>query len=145
MQPFAHPYKNANMKSLDTILIAYGAAWHERDPQKRMAYLETCWAEDGRYVDPNGDVAGRDGLAAYMDAFHEQAKGAKIIVTSQPNPHHEVAHFTWAMVAVGGFPLLKGHDFATLDQDGRIVQLVGFFGDPEPFNKKKGLLSWFKH
>lgn len=132
------------MTPIDNILSAYSAAWLERDPAKRIQHLETCWAEDGRYVDPNGDVTGRDGLADYMDAFHAQAKGSKIVVTSNPNPHHEMVHFTWAMKAPGGIPLLKGHDFATLDPDGRIKQLVGFFGDPEPLEAKRGLFGWFK-
>ncbi|SLN37684.1 SnoaL-like domain protein [Falsiruegeria litorea R37] len=132
------------MASLDAVIEAYGAAWAEKDPLKRMKHLEIAWAEDGRYVDPNGDVSGREGLAGYMDAFHAQAKGSQIVVTSAAVQHHEMVHFTWAMKAVGGIPLLKGHDFGTLDTDGRIKQLVGFFGDPEPIGGKKGLLSWLK-
>ncbi|SPJ29765.1 nuclear transport factor 2 family protein [Falsiruegeria mediterranea] len=129
---------------LDDVVAAYGALWVEKDPAKRLEHLNIAWAEDGRYVDPNGDVTGRDGLADYMDAFHAQAKGSQIVVTSAAVHHHEMVHFTWAMKAVGGIPLLKGHDFATLDADGRIKQLVGFFGDPEPIGGKKSLFGLFK-
>ena len=132
------------MTELEEVLMAYGGAWTERDPAKRMQHLEIAWAEDGRYVDPNGDVTGRAGLAEYMDAFHAQAKGSKIVVTSKPNPHHKMVHFTWAMKAPGGIALLKGHDFGTLGPDGRITQLVGFFGDPEPLERKRGLFGWLR-
>ncbi|WP_420587144.1 nuclear transport factor 2 family protein [Ruegeria sp.] len=111
----------------------YGAAWQETDAPKRLALLERCFAENGRYTDPTADVHGRAHLATHIGEVLSSA-GGRVELTSKPTQHHDVAHFTWHMVASDGSIVVSGHDFARFDTDGRIVQLAGFFGHPAPLS-----------
>lgn len=52
-------------------------------------------------------------------------------LTSAPQHHHGMVHFTWHMVEDGGSVMIAGRDFARLDAKGQIAELVGFFGEPE--------------
>lgn len=111
----------------------YGAAWQERDPNKRLELLTRCFAENGRYVDPTADVSGRSDLCDHIGEVLKGADG-KVQLTSKPSNHHDVIHFTWHMVGPDGSVYVAGHDFVHLDTKGKIAHLAGFFGDPEPLN-----------
>ncbi|GGH25571.1 SnoaL-like domain-containing protein [Cribrihabitans marinus] len=119
------------MATLQETVDTYGAAWRETDPAKRLELLETVWADDAVYVDPMARVEGRAALVAHIGEVLAST-GGRVEITSRPNAHHDVAHFTWHMVGPDGAILVRGHDMATLDTDGRIARLAGFFGDPDP-------------
>ncbi len=46
--------------------------------------------------------------------------------------HHGFARYGWKLVGPDGAPAVTGTDFAQIGDDGRLVRIVGFFGDPEP-------------
>ena len=64
------------------VLDAYGEAWNEQEEAKRRQLLETCWADDGTFTDPQSDIAGREALVAHIAEFHAQFAGAEIVPTS---------------------------------------------------------------
>ncbi|WP_082152706.1 nuclear transport factor 2 family protein [Candidatus Rhodobacter oscarellae] len=115
---------------LDDALTAYGQAWVETDRERRLAILETCWSETGRYLDPNGSAQGRTELADLIGSFHQQMPGARIELASRASAHHARIYFHWKMVTAEGQTALEGVDFGTLAEDGRIDEIVGFFGPP---------------
>ncbi len=119
------------MQDLSRTIADYGAAWQESDPSKRFDLLARCFAEDGRYVDPTADVAGRDEICAHIGEVLQQTNG-RVDITSTPTVHHDVVHFTWHMIAPDGNILVAGHDFLHMNEQGKIAQLAGFFGDPAP-------------
>jgi hypothetical protein len=43
--------------------------------------------------------------------------------------HHGYARYGWALVAPDGNPAVTGTDIATVDSDGRLVKVIGFFGE----------------
>ncbi len=112
------------------VLDAYGAAWNENDEAKRRQLLETCWADDGTFTDPQSDIAGREALVAHIAEFQAQFAGAQIVPTSSGDEHHGMVRFTWRITAADGSTILDGIDFTTLAEDGRIQKTVGFFGPP---------------
>ncbi|WP_372572827.1 nuclear transport factor 2 family protein [Ruegeria jejuensis] len=117
------------MTSLNETLASYGAAWRESDPDTRLAHLAACFAETGRYVDPSADVTGRAALSDHIGKVLAEF-GGRVELTSAPQHHHGMVHFTWRMVA-GDMVMIAGRDFARLDAEGQIAELVGFFGEPE--------------
>ncbi|MBO9445105.1 hypothetical protein [Ruegeria sp. R14_0] len=109
----------------------YGAAWQEADQTKRRDLLNRCFAEDGRYVDPTADVSGLSNLCNHIgEVLH--SSGGRVELTSTPNKHHDVVHFTWHMVDPDGVVMVAGHDFVLLNDQCKISHLAGFFGDPAP-------------
>lgn len=115
---------------VDEVLKAYGDAWLETDKGKRQALLDVAWADDGLYQDPSGEAFGRDALVAHIGNFHTQQPGARAEMTSGASLHHNKIFFTWRMVTADGAVLVEGYDFGTVGEDGRLVQVIGFFGPP---------------
>lgn len=115
---------------LNDVLAAYIAAWAETDPSKRLRLLDTCWSENGQYMDPTGAAQGRQGLADHIGGFHAQMPGARIELTTGASAHHGRIYFKWRLITPSGGVGVEGVDFGTLSADGRIQEIVGFFGSP---------------
>ncbi|WP_109311535.1 nuclear transport factor 2 family protein [Ruegeria sp. AU67] len=111
----------------------YGAAWQQADQGQRLDLLTKCFAEDGIYVDPTAEVNGRSNLCDHIGEVL-QSSGGRVELTSNPNNHHDVVHFTWRMVGPDGTIMVTGHDFVRLNEQGKISHLAGFFGDPAPLS-----------
>lgn len=115
---------------LKQVLASYGAAWNETDLSKRIGFLESSWSDGGRYMDPAGTAQGRDQLANYIGEFQARMPGARIELTSDASQHNARIYFKWRLVTADGNTAIDGVDFGTLSDDGRLREIVGFFGAP---------------
>lgn len=104
------------------------AAWCEPDRVCRQQILERIWDEDRTYTDPTVHVAGRRGLIDHIGGFFEQFPGARIEPASEIDSHYRKIRFNWRMVLAVGKVFLEGFDFGGLITDGKLRQIVGFFG-----------------
>jgi hypothetical protein len=91
-------------------------------------------APHARSVDPLYDVSGHDELAAMFAGFHDEHPGSSFRQHGLLDAHHDRVRWGWAMHDADGNIVLDGLDVATVDSDGRIEQLVGFFGVALPAN-----------
>ena len=48
--------------------------------------------------------------------------------TTAVGTHHRFARYGWVLTGPDGTPAVDGSDFAELDDAGRLVRVVGFFG-----------------
>ena len=110
------------------VVATYGAAWNEADEAKRRALLEAAWAEDGVYLDPMGRADGREALVAHIGGFHQMMPGHRIDMVSGVDEHDGYLRFAWKMVDPDGAVAMEGVDFGSLDGDGKLKSIVGFFG-----------------
>jgi hypothetical protein len=117
------------MSSVTTIVDDYLAALTEGDATARAELVARAWSPEGRFVDPLLDVRGHDAIGEIAVAVHEQFPGHAFRRTSGVDTHHDRVRFTWALVAPDGAVALSGVDVGELDADGRLRQIVGFFGD----------------
>ena len=106
---------------------AYGDAWLEPDPARRLALLEQAWAEDAVYCDPLDVVQGREALSAHIAAFQQSMAGGRVELYGDTARHHDSAHFRWRIVDAAGTTVLTGFDVVQLDEADRITRLTGFF------------------
>lgn len=113
---------------LDELIALYTAAWSEPDRALRQAILERIWAEDGTYTDPTAHVEGRAALVDHIEGFFKQFPGARFVVTSGIDTHHRRLRFAWRMMLADGNVFAEGVDFGELAGDGKLCQIVGFFG-----------------
>jgi hypothetical protein len=108
----------------------YIETWNEPDPDARRAAVAAVWAEDGRYVDPLADVAGREQISALIGAVQEQVPGHVFRLLdgeSDIDAHHNLVRFGWELVpASGGEAVAVGFDVAVTEDDGRIGSILGF-------------------
>jgi hypothetical protein len=116
----------------DTVVATYTRAWAEPDRAARRPLLERCWAVDGVYCDPLGQVTGRDGLDDHIAGFQARQPGARIEVVSGVDEHDGYLRFAWQLRAADGSVALVGTDFGELDGDGVLRRIIGFFGPLPP-------------
>ena len=120
------------MDSLNHILQAYGDAWCETDSDKRRTLLDIAWADDGLYQDPSGEARGRESLGTHIGEVHRSFPGARIELTSGVDGHHDRIRFAWRMIAADGSVPVQGVDFGRVGPDGRLTEIIGFFGAEPP-------------
>jgi hypothetical protein len=120
-------------KTMDAakLVESYIDTWNETDADALRTAVASIWADDGRYVDPLADVAGRDQITGLIEAVQERVPGHVFRLSDDQAPidaHHNVMRFNWELVpASGGEPLVIGFDVAVTDDDGRLVSVLGFF------------------
>jgi hypothetical protein len=118
------------MPNVEEVVALYAAAWNEPDAAARRRALERAWADRGVYSDPTAHVEGRDALVEHIAGFQSQMPGARIVVTSGIDRHHDAIRFTWKLRGSDGSTLTEGIDFGELAGDGRLRQITGFYGPP---------------
>ena len=113
---------------LTTLIDRYCAAWRETDAAARATILEAVWHEEGRYRDPTADVTGRAALSDLIDQTQARFPAGQVIRLSPVDAHHDCFRFTWTMQLGEGKQLPESIDFGRIAEDGRIAEVVGFFG-----------------
>jgi len=120
------------MQDLQTTLRAYGAAWLEADADKRLAHLQIALADDGLYQDPASEARGRQALSDLIAGFQSSNPGARIELTGGADGHHDRIRFAWRMADGDGNERLRGIDCGRIGADGRLTEIIGFFGAQPP-------------
>lgn len=117
------------MALMQEVLDTYGAAWNEDDEEARHALLARSLSDDATYCDPTAEVASRAALSDHIGRVRSEFGRFRIQTTSGYEEHHGYVRFTWRMEAENGDLLVEGFDVVRLDSDGRVQNIVGFFGD----------------
>ncbi len=111
--------------TVDGHLAAYG----EPDRARRDALIAAVWAPDGRLIDPPATGDGHAGISALADAVQQQFAGHRFRRTSGVDSHNDVLRYAWELVGPDGAVALAGMDVGQVGEDGRLIQIAGFFGD----------------
>ena len=112
--------------TVDTYLDAYG----ESDADRRAKLIEEVWAPDGHLIDPPLDARGRDAIGQMAAAVQGQFAGHTFRRSTGIDAHHGFARYGWELVAADGSVALAGTDIMQVNDDGQIVRVTGFFGEP---------------
>jgi hypothetical protein len=111
--------------TIDTHLAGYA----EPDRARRDELLSSVWSADGALLDPPFDGTGHQGIADMVDVLLTHYPEHRFERTTEVDAHHDFARYGWALVTPTGEPAVTGYDFAQLGPDGKLVRVVGFFGD----------------
>jgi hypothetical protein len=115
------------MSDLNVIVDKYVAVWNETDSIARRQKIGELWAENGVYVDPLASVSGPDAFDQVVGEAQGQFKGLKFVRGGTYDEHHNIARFTWNLVASADTePIVIGFDVAVVGEDGRIQGVYGF-------------------
>ena len=114
--------------SIEAIIDRYCEAWSDPEPATRAAALAEVWAKDTRYTDPRADTRGAAALLEHIAGVLAQRPGARVVRTSAIQQHHGFVRFAWRVIEADGNRLPEGLDIAVIGDDGRITQIIGFFG-----------------
>jgi hypothetical protein len=119
------PPVGAAEAAASTALAAYQRAWNSTGPE-RTTSIQTAWADGARYVDPQAEGVGVNGLVKVIDDFQRRFVGATV------DPVGGVqalagGRFAFRWVIRSGDSTLEGFDVGTLERDGRLARITGFF------------------
>lgn len=114
-------------ESLDHML----AAWNERDPTKVRGHLERALAPEVEFIDPSIVTNGIDEFEANVHGVKSRIPGADYARTSEVDSHHDLHRYSW-QISRDGEILLPGFDVTKVDEDGKVVSVLGFFGVLRP-------------
>ena len=112
-------------------LERYLMMWNERDAVRRRALIDQSVTEGMVFADPEQYHEGRDALATNTNRFRKRFPGAVLSRTSHVDVQHGRHRYTWRIV-VGDRVLVDGMDVSTLDANGMIERVDGFFGPVRP-------------
>ena len=94
----------------------------ERDPDARRAAIERTYAEDVKFVDPEGEVVGREALDERAQELLDGAPGDYVLEEDGPRYFStDTAALAWRLGPPGS-PVARGIDILTV-RDGRITVL----------------------
>ena len=116
------------MPDADELLYMNREVFSERDPERRRAAIEGTYPEDVRFIDPEGEVVGRQALNQRAQKILDDAPSNFVLeedglgyITS------DTAAMPWRFGPPGS-PVVRGIDILTL-RDGRVSvvrTLIGF-------------------
>jgi hypothetical protein len=104
----------------------YLQAWNEPDPAVRRAVVDEIFVPDARYCDPLVDLSGRDAIVSLIGTVQGQLGGLRLELASEVDCHHRLGRFTWEVRPVGQEPVVVGFDVVEVDDDDRILRVLGF-------------------
>jgi hypothetical protein len=116
------------MTPIEKLVDTHLAAYTDPDAERRLAAIRRTWHAQGRLIDPPMGGVGHDGISELAAKVIAQFPGHRFTRTTTVDTHNEFARYGWALHDGAGRAVLEGHDFVTLDVDGRLLQVVGFFG-----------------
>ncbi len=106
------------------------AAWNEPDSSKVRSHLDKALNPNVRFVDPTIDVTGIDGFEANVHEVQSSLPGAVYSRESRVDSQHNFHRYHWA-IHQNGELLVAGFDVAQTDEDGKVLCVIGFFGELE--------------
>jgi hypothetical protein len=116
----------------DAVLHAYAALWAERDRARRAALIALSLTEDADILGNGYRFVGHAQIDAEVERFHRHDVGARAVLASGVDAHHDVARFAVAVLDAGGKVVARGEDIVQLAADGRIRRVMTFWGELPP-------------
>lgn len=126
--PTTTPTATTTPVPVDALWSRYAATWSLPD-ELRAAELAACVTEDAGYCDPQGAVAGREALCAYMGHFQAAFPGTAFRIESVLE-HHDRTLAAWTLRDPADAVHQRGTSYAEISPDGRLASITGFFAPP---------------
>ena len=114
--------------TIERLVDRHLAAYCDGDAARRSAAIREVWNAQGRLVDPPLEARGHQGISDQAATLLSQFPGHRFERSTAVDMHHGFVRYGWKLLDAKGAVVLQGQDFGELDGDGRLVNVVGFFG-----------------
>ncbi|MEO1101141.1 MAG: hypothetical protein AAFW65_04780 [Pseudomonadota bacterium] len=115
-----------HIENLDKML----AAWNTTSEADKEALVEAALEHNVHFVDPNHNIIGRDAFLRMVKSTQEQLPGAVYSRTGEHDFQNNFYRYHWA-VHMDEKLLMSGFDVTEVNDAGKIVKVIGFFGELE--------------
>ncbi len=114
----------AYLQSLDKML----ATWNTPDASEVRALVDASMEHNVHFVDPNHNIIGRYAFVDMVGAVQKLIPGAVYARASEVDFQNNHCRYHWA-ISKDGQSLMKGFDVTEVNDAGKIVKVIGFFGE----------------
>ena len=114
----------AYLDNLDRML----AAWNSTTEAEVRAHINAALEHNVHFVDPNHNIIGREAFVRMVLLVHSQIPGAAYARASNVDVQNNHCRYHWTIHRDGNL-LMQGFDVTEVNDAGRIVKVIGFFGD----------------
>lgn len=119
------------MKDIPESFTNLSLAWNEKDLTKIRSLVNLSVAENVLFADPANYIHGIGAFEQMVRDFRVKYPESLVKRTSGLDSHNRRYRYSWE-IYVGEMILVKGFDVATLNENGLIERIDGFFGDLPP-------------
>ncbi len=113
------------MNDANTNTERYLAIWNETDAARRRALIAESWSEAATYIDPLMRGEGHEQINSLVEAVQSRFPGFRFELIGVADGYGDNLRFSWGLGPENGEALIKGTDFAELE-DGRLKSVRGF-------------------
>ncbi|WP_020579967.1 nuclear transport factor 2 family protein [Actinopolymorpha alba] len=126
--------ENSTALSASRIIEQYERFWNS-PAEKAQPLADQTFVADIRYLAPIGEFTGSAPLIGFRRQFEEHLPAFTFAVVGEPQSHHDRLRLHWEIRTGGEDAFAAGTDVLTLEQDGRIREVVTFLDRaPEGFD-----------
>ena len=112
------------LQCLDKML----AAWNSSDSDEIEQLAAQALEHNVHFADPTHNIIGRDAFVEMVHRTHKRVPGAVYSRASRIDQQNNFCRYHWAIHQDGKL-LLEGFDVTEINDAGKIVKVVGFFGE----------------
>ena len=116
------------MQNIPEAFTNLSAAWSEKDVTKIRFHVDISVAENIVFADPANFIHGIDAFEQMIIDFRVKYPESVVKRTSGLDSHNNRFRYSWE-IYLGEIMIVKGLDVATLNENGLIERIDGFFGD----------------
>lgn len=103
------------------------AIWNTSNPDEIARLTSEALEHNVHFVDPNHNIIGRDAFIAMVNQVQARIPGATYARASRIDVHNNICRYHWT-IHHGGSLLVQGFDVTELNDAGKVVKVIGFFG-----------------
>lgn len=115
---------DAHLANLNDML----AIWNTTGEASKAALAATALEHNVHFVDPNHNIIGRPAFLDMVRSVQERIPGAIYARTSEIGFQNNFCRYHWA-IHLNGTLLMPGFDVTEVNDSGKIVKVIGFFGE----------------
>ena len=114
---------SAQVESLEKMM----AVWNTTDAAEKASLVEAALEHNVHFVDPNHNIIGRQAFLDMVDQVQAQIPGASYTRASELDVQNNFYRYHWA-IHHNGELIMPGFDVTEVNDAGKIVKVIGFFG-----------------
>lgn len=115
-----------------SVLRLYAGVWNEADPRTAAHVVPLCLDPDAEIVGPGYRLRGHADVCGEIARFHRDDPGCRVVPTSGFDTRGAWSRFAFALLDPQGRAVNEGWDVVRHADDGRLQQVVTFWGPLPP-------------
>lgn len=101
--------------------------WNTTNAAEKVELVEAALEHNVHFVDPNHNIIGRQPFLDMVDQVQAEIPGAVYARASELDVQNNFYRYHWA-IHLGGKLIMPGFDVTEVNDAGKIVKVIGFFG-----------------